>query len=134
MIGLLLLPSLARADILVDPDPATETEVVVTVLDDLSRPISGATVRAIHRPGLPGERDLAVGLTDARGRVYWTPAEAGTTVLRTRGESQVVHVARPAPPPTPLVVLSALGVVGLGLAGWGLWPRRRREDPDQSQT
>lgn len=127
MIGF-LLASLAwsASNIVIEGEPTTHETVAIDVIDDLSRPVSGATVRAIRRPGLPGERDLAVGLTDARGRVYWTPKRPGTQILRAREHELIVHVRPDTPSPTPIVLLSSSGLVGLGLLVWGLWPRRRR--------
>ena len=48
---IVLLATLAFGEILVEPAPVAGTEVAITVLDDLSRPVSGATVRAVGRPG-----------------------------------------------------------------------------------
>lgn len=129
MIALLLVLLLpARAEILFEGDPTVGEGVVITVVDDLSRPVRGATVRAIHRAGLPGERDLAIGLTDARGRVTWTPEQAGTTVVRTRRDQALTHVRRDGPPISTLVLLGVLGVLGLGATGWGLWPSRTDDE------
>lgn len=121
----LLLSHLACAEILIEAEPVAGKTIAIDVVDDLSRPVSGATVRAIRRPGLPGERDLAVGLTDARGRVYWTPKEPGTQVLRAREHERIVHVEAVSPPLTPLLLLGTSGLLGLGLLLWGLWPARR---------
>ena len=120
-----LLASLAFAEIVVEPPPAAGVETAVTVLDDLSRPISGATVRAVARPGLDGERDLAVGLTDNRGRVYWTPGRGGPYLLQVRTETKRVHVAYDGADNESMVLLIALGIIGLLASVIGLWPRRR---------
>jgi len=121
-----LLATLAFADIVVESPPVAGQEVTITVVDDVSMPVPQATVRAIHRPGLPGERDLAVGLTDARGRVYWTPSDGGPMLLRARDEEAVVHVDYAQAPTTSLVLLLGSAGLGLGLLLWGLWPARSR--------
>lgn len=121
-----ILALLAHGEILVDGAPQVDSEVTVTVVDDLSRPISGATVRAVHRQGLYGEQDLAVGLTDARGRVYWTPEQGGPVVLRSREQERIVHVARDAAPASTLVLLGLLTALGIGAGLVGFWPGRRR--------
>lgn len=123
---ILLLASLAFAEIIVEPAPVAGTEVAITVLDDLSRPISGATVRAVARPGLARERDLAVGLTDNRGRVYWTPRDGGPVVLQARTDSTRVHVAYAQAPRESMVLLILLGIIAMLATTVGLWPRRRR--------
>ena len=52
-------------------------EVVIAVTDEQGDPAGGETVRVVHRPGLAGEREVAVGITDGRGRVRWTPDASG---------------------------------------------------------
>jgi hypothetical protein len=123
---ILLLATLCQAAVLIEPEPVVGQESTITVLDDLSRPISGATVRAVHRADLPGERDLAVGLTDARGRVYWTPSTPGLTRLRARDDEQPVIVTGPVPV-APAVLLAFAALLALGAAVVGLWPRQRPE-------
>jgi hypothetical protein len=122
---ILLLAWLAHAEIVVEPPPSAGVQTAVTVLDDLSRPVSGATVRAVERSGLSDQRDVAVGLTDARGRVYWSPGAGGPTVLRVRDETRVVHVAYAGPDETALTLLVLLLSLGLGATVVGLWPSRK---------
>src|SRR5690606_23043937 len=76
------LASLAWASITIEDPPRPGEETVVVVTDDAGRPRAGETVRVIHRPGLGGEREVAVGITDARGRVRWTPQMDGVTIVR----------------------------------------------------
>ena len=97
-------------------------ELTIVVLDDISQPVPQATVHAIQRPGLPGERDVAAGLTDARGRIYWTPSEGGPLLLRAREDQLVVHVAHEEAPTMTLLLLSASAALGLLLLLVGLWP------------
>jgi len=86
-------------------------ETTVTVVDDLSHPIVGATVRATWRTGLEGERDVAVGLTDARGQVPWTPDQNGTVLLAVRDVNEVVQVGPLSPGPTEIILMVAILVV-----------------------
>lgn len=120
----LLLAQLASAEIVVEPAPVTGREVVIHVIDDLSRPVPGATVRAVSRAGLPGEREVAVGLTDPRGRVYWTPSKGGPHTVRAGRQEAIVHVERASLPLTSLLVLIGAMLAGLGALVVGLWPSR----------
>ncbi|MFK7931323.1 MAG: hypothetical protein AB8H79_24280 [Myxococcota bacterium] len=124
---ILLFSSLALAVLQVEAPPQAGTEVAITLLDDLSRPVAGATVRAIYREGISEERDLAVGLTDARGRVYWTPKQGGPVVLRAKRDELRVNVAYGWPPLTPIAVGIPVGTLGMGLLAFGLWGSRRRK-------
>lgn len=122
MIALLWL--IASAEPTVDPPPVVGQESGITLLDDLSRPVVGAQVRATVRRGLPGERELAVGLTDARGTAWWKPSSPGPTAIRVRDRSTIVHVHDPASPTTSLVLLGGLVALLLALLGYGAWPSR----------
>lgn len=117
---LLLLAGVAFGAITLERPPQPGVETVIHVADEEGRPRAGETVRVVHRPGLSGERELAVGITDARGRVRWTPQFDGITVVRA-GEERLSLRVPPAETPlatvTMLVVLllAALGSVGYGL-------------------
>ena len=121
----------ASAAVTLDADRAEQgTESVVLVTDEIGDPRSGETVRVVHRPGLAGEKELAVGITDGRGRVRWTPETAGITRIRAGEQVQVFRVVPAHLPTTTAVVLALLGTAGLGALGYGIrGPRRskRRE-------
>ncbi|TVQ92766.1 MAG: hypothetical protein EA397_06310 [Deltaproteobacteria bacterium] len=123
---ILLLATLASASILIEEPATVGEEVEITVLDDLSRPIVGAPVRVAHRVGLTGERELALGLTDARGQVYWTPTQGGRTQVRARELSTTVRVHDKTPPAPTLVLLGLTALTGLVLGLLALRPPRRR--------
>jgi hypothetical protein len=110
---------MSRTILEVQTPPTPGVETTVTVVDDLSRPVVGATVRATWRPGLAGEHSVAVGLTDARGQVPWTPKQAGTVVISARDTSMILQSGSPWPDPTSTVWIAAilLGCVGLMVAG-----------------
>ena len=124
MIALLLAAGLARATIAVEPAPVRGVESVVRVTDDKGRPEVGRTVRVVLRPGLDGEREEAVGITDGRGRVRWTPSSGGVARVQAEEEGLPVSVAWPEIPAETAILL---GLVALGSASgliFGLWPRR----------
>ena len=123
---ILLLATLASASILVEEPATLGEEVEITVLDDLSRPVVGAPVRVVHRAGLAGERELAIGLTDARGQVYWTPTYDGRTQVRARELSTTVRVHAKALPAPTLVLLGLSALTALVLGLLALRPPRRR--------
>jgi len=101
----------------------------VTLHGDLGRPEPGATVQVVYRPGLDGERQRAIGITDSLGRVRWTPEVGGVAEVRAGQERRLVAVAWPSPPLGSVVLLVLIALSGLGFSGYG-WrahsARRRR--------
>lgn len=116
----------AIAGVRVETPPIAGVETVVVVTDELGDPTGGETVRVIHRPGLARERERAVGITDGRGRVKWTPQSPGIARLQAGDEPLRIRVAHPAPPLGPLLLLGILGLGGAGALGYGVGPFRRR--------
>lgn len=117
---LALLASMAWATITIEAPPRPGEETVILVTDDAGRPRAGETVRVIHRPGLGGERELAVGITDARGRVRWTPQMDGVTVVRAGEERLSVRVTPAETPLGTVTLLVVLSLAALGSLGYGL--------------
>src|SRR5690606_11937455 len=64
------------------PPPRAGQETTLTLTDLRERPVAGATVQVVYREGLGGERQRAVGITDSRGRVRWTPELSGVVEIR----------------------------------------------------
>lgn len=95
-------------------------EVLVEVTDSTKEPLIGETVRVVHRPGLSGEREVAVGITDARGRVRWTPESPGVARLRAGDEWQAIRVAPASTPSGVPALLGVLGALGCGALAYGL--------------
>lgn len=128
MILLWLSLCLARAasTIAFEPEPVAGAETVILVTDDLSRPEPGATVQVVHRPGLAGERQVAIGITDSRGRVLWTPELGGVARVRAGEASVDVVVARSALPAGTATLLGLLFAGGLAAVLYGFTPHRRR--------
>lgn len=120
----LLLALVASATIEIETPPTPGEETIVRVLAQDGRPRAGETVRVVHRPGLAGQRELAIGITDARGRVRWTPAEAGVAVVRAGEERLPVRIAPPEAPRDTLVLLGLLLLAAGGALGYGLVPMR----------
>ncbi|MEM6926003.1 MAG: hypothetical protein AAF602_03665 [Myxococcota bacterium] len=113
MIGLLLLVwGPAWAGITLETPPVVGQEVVIAVTDAFGDPRSGETVRVHHGPGLAAERELAVGITDGRGRIRWTPSVAGVAELQVGADPHRVRVA-----PQQVPVLTVLLTLLIGLAG-----------------
>ncbi len=125
MSALLLFCALALAGIEVDPSPVEGVESLVLVVDDEGRPLPGKTVRVIHRPELHGQEEQAVGITDGKGRIRWTPSRAGVTRMRADEMQIELAVAWTSPPPGALVLVLLLLLAGLAGLGYGLWPVRR---------
>ncbi len=104
----LLLCGLAAAELSTEVPPTLGNETVVVVLDDEGRPRAGETVRVVHRPGMAGELEVAIGITDGRGRVRWTPDLPGIAVIRADEETKKFHVARASIPTGTLTLLLLL--------------------------
>ncbi|MCB9686937.1 MAG: hypothetical protein H6735_18000 [Alphaproteobacteria bacterium] len=117
--------SYAFASVTLDAAPVQGTEVVIEVRDDLGDPDSGETVRVVHRPGLAGTRELAIGITDGRGRVRWTPAEGGVARVRAGDQVLDLRIEPEHRPDLTLSVLVALSLLGLGLLGFAVGYRAR---------
>lgn len=127
MIAALWLAALARAEVRLEAPAEVGQETVIALVDPEGRGRAGQTVRVVHRPGLAGEKELAIGITDGRGRVRWTPDQPGVARLRAGDETLPITVAGGATPAPTVLLLAALGLGGLGalLFGAGLPGRRR---------
>lgn len=106
--------AVAFATITIDPPPQVEVESALVVLKDEERPAAGATVRAWLHPGLPEEREIAIGVTDARGRVLWTPEVAGRVRIEAADQELGLLVVHPQPPTGPLALLLLMIAAGVG--------------------
>ncbi len=121
MIAWLLVPALAG--VVFEPEPRLNEATEVRVTDAEGRARAGLTLRVVHRPGLPEERELGAGITDARGRARWKPEAGGTsalyagdellTVTSVRGQTSLLSVL------VPWAVIACLALAGL------IWDRRR---------
>ena len=89
---------LAWAGITIDPSPVLGQESTIVVVSNDGAPAPGRTVQVSHRPGLAGEAEEAIGITDGLGRVRWTPSTAGVSILRAGEETRAIQVAWNAPP------------------------------------
>lgn len=132
----LLFALWAHAGIEIDPEPVAGVESTITLIDDAGRPRTGIGVRVVHREGLGGEQQDALGLTDSLGRVRWTPADGGSTVVHAATEERRLTVGYAALPSATLTLLGVLALAGLGAMGAGLRPRLqpRRRDGHADRT
>jgi hypothetical protein len=104
----------------VDPAPVQGAESWVVVTDDIGRAASGVTIRVVHRPGLDGTRELAIGITDALGRVRWTPEAAGAALVQADDAQLPVEVAWAAPPSATIALMVMLAIGALAAIVGGL--------------
>jgi hypothetical protein len=125
-VRLLLLGRAALGAVEVETPPLEGTETVIHVTDAMGDAASGETVRVVHRPGLAGERELAIGITDGRGRVRWRPEQGGIALLRAGEQTSTLQIQRNRPPTTTLVLLALLALGGLLPVVFGLLGRRGR--------
>jgi hypothetical protein len=119
-----LLGAPADAAVATEAEPHQGTETAITLTDADGQPASGETVRVVHRPGLAGEQELAVGITDGRGRVKWTPSQPGVTRIRAGDQVLLVRVAPAAVGASTPVSLGLLAAIALGALLWGFAERR----------
>ncbi len=126
MIALLLTATLTRAEIVLEKQPSLRAEVVVLVSDQ-GEPRAGETVRVTHRPGLHGETEVAIGITDSRGRVRWKPTVSGVAEIRAGSETHRVNINGQAPTSTWVMLLTS-SLLGIGALIGGLRRRARRRE------
>jgi hypothetical protein len=117
--------AVAAADVGFEAPPRAGAETVIAVSRD-GEPGAGETVRVVVRPGLAGSREIAVGITDGRGRVKWTPDAPGLTEVRAGDESVAVLVAGDGPPATTAGLLALLAAGAAAAIGVGAGAGRRR--------
>jgi hypothetical protein len=116
---LLLAPAAAFAvELSVDPVyPAKGKDALITVIHE-GQPISGAEVRVTYRPNSEVLREAEVGVTDASGRLTWSPDDAGMAELAVEAPegsaTRSVSVRFPGPPIQGIVVLLLAGLVLFG--------------------
>lgn len=108
--------------LLVDPSPRVGSASTVTVTTEEGGPRAGVTVTVVERPGRPDADEIAIGISDARGRVQWTPEASGPARLRADDADAYVVVPWPRPPAAPLVLLALLGLAGVGAIAFGRTP------------
>jgi hypothetical protein len=119
VIALLAGASLAAVTFEVPPVQAVETVVIATRTD--GEPLAGATVRVVYRPGLAGEHEQAIGITDGRGRITWTPSDAGIAVVKAADQEQPLRVAPGGVPEGTAGLVIATVTLAALLAGYGAW-------------
>lgn len=115
------MPS-ALAGLDLDGTPALEQAITATLTEEDGSAVVGKTVRVIYRPGLTDSSEVAVGITDARGQVAWTPDQPGTAVLVAEDISLPVAIPWPHAPAGTTVILVLILLLALGSAGYGLRP------------
>ncbi|TNE88311.1 MAG: hypothetical protein EP330_15430 [Deltaproteobacteria bacterium] len=115
----------AWAGIALSEDAVPGDEVTVTLTDDFEQPVQGATVRVIYRPGLTDSSEVAVGITDARGQVSWTPDQAGTATLIAGDQELPLALPWADAPAGSATVLVLLVAACLASAGYALWSPAR---------
>ena len=113
------------------PQEGQETVVVVVEgepggdLAEDSQPTGGATLRVVYRPGLPGEFEQAIGITDARGRARWIPTEGGIALVESNNSSLPMRILPKSFPPTTLILLALISLGSMASAIYGLSRRSR---------
>ena len=116
--------------------PAVEGVATVLVVSDADgNHRGGETVRVVHRPGLSGEREIAIGITDGLGRVRWTPEIAGVALLKAGDEVLPLRIGWPGVPLQTAVLFGLLTLAGVWSVLFGLRPtgsrgRRRHQAAD----
>ena len=122
------LVSLAHAGITLAPSALRVGEdVVITTTNEFGEPRSGETARVIFAPDLAAARERAIGITDGRGRIRWTPDEPGVHELRIGDEALRVRAAPdPTDGPTARLLVMLVGLAATVALYVGLVPPSRR--------
>ncbi|MBT3222146.1 MAG: hypothetical protein HN348_23985 [Proteobacteria bacterium] len=121
MMVLLTIAALA-GPITISAPPTPGHEIEVTYTDKRGKPKVGATISVIHRPGLDGEQQLAIGITDSRGRVRWTPEQSGVASIKANDDEFPLRISWPHPPSQTALLLGLLFLTSIGTAVYG-WRR-----------
>lgn len=111
--------ALALADVVVEPAPAEGVASTVKVTDAAGNPRRGETVRVVHRPGTAHARERAIGITDGRGLVTWTPEEGGVARLRAGDQEAMLAIPWASVPAGTATLLGVLGLVAAGVFASG---------------
>ena len=118
------------APITVDPPAKIGQESVIAVTDDIGEPVAGLAVSVVLRPGLDGEKEIALGITDGLGRVRFTPDAGGLALVRADTEELPIAIGWGAAPEATLALLGALVVGAFAAIAFGTTrirvPDRRR--------
>lgn len=122
MSALMLWLSVAFGALAIEPSPAVGQPTTIIVSDDVDQPRGGVTVRVRHRPGLTGETEVAVGVSDSLGRVVWKPEVPGVAEIRVDAESLPIHVAAAEQPVVSLTLLGLLALAAVTALGLGVVP------------
>jgi hypothetical protein len=122
MIWLLWMFSAQATQLSVEPALKVRNSVVVQCMDR-GRPCEGKTVSVVLRPDLSDSQELAIGVTDSRGRVRWTPDRSGVAELRADNARLRVAIPWPRPPSESLLLMVLLLATCLGSAWYGLRKR-----------
>lgn len=122
---MILWLTLSWAAITLEPPPVVGQQSTIVVLSDEGEPAPGRTVQVMHRPGLAGETEEAIGITDGLGRVRWTPSMAGVSVLQAGEESVPIQVGWAAAPWNTLSWLMLLILASLAGLAYDQSKRRR---------
>ena len=117
---------MARSDLQIgiSSAPIVGQEAWVTVSD--GRPAPGITVTATLRPGLTGESEVTIGITDGLGRVRYTPERAGLAEIHAADAVLPVSIGWSDPPSATVTLLfllfaAALLAIGYGAMGGPRW-------------
>ena len=120
MIFLLLFSHFACAEIIVEGEPHQGQSLIISVVDDVSRPVSAETVRVTMHPGMPTEAEWTLGITDVDGRVTFTPKQGGPFVLQIGDQTKRIGVKWRSVP--PLALMHWFGLTAC-LFLFGLWSK-----------
>jgi hypothetical protein len=113
----------AYGSIVVEDEPRVGVSTWISVASD-ERAVAGETVSVVHRPGIAGEQEIAVGITDASGRVRWSPKRPGVTIIQAGPRRLTTQVSASFPPPEAITLLGLIIMAGLSSLLYGLRLRR----------
>ncbi len=122
---MIALLTVALGAITVDDPPVVGVETLIRVTGEDGSEAGGETVRVLYLPSTARTRERAINITDARGRVRWTPERSGVAEIRAGTQSVRIYINSERLPTTPLAVFAVLALLGAGSVGYGL--RRRRQ-------
>ncbi len=117
-----------------DPFPLRGETTEIRVEGADGRPLAGVALRARYRPNSETAHTAEMGVTDAAGRVEWTPDDAGVVLLEAGDAAAPIAQHRVSVrfggfPPLGLLVMVVAAALLFGGAALGFWWLMRGPEP-----
>ncbi|MEM7245110.1 MAG: hypothetical protein AAF533_07185 [Acidobacteriota bacterium] len=131
----LLVVGVASATTLQEPPRLVDGQsAALSFVTEAGAPASGVAVTAVYRENAHASlrKEVAVGTTNAAGRLDWTPEQAGVVVLSWDGGSRNVKVHHDGTPVLGVIIAALAGLLLVGGSAWFFASMLRQPTLDES--